>query len=85
MSSAAPLIAPAKLLRDRGIKFDSYNSGSHLVIRRAGRVFDLWPRSQRWRERYQRDKPGSFPVHRSSVRSGCGVADLIKAIEEVKA
>jgi hypothetical protein len=70
----------ARELRSRGIAFEQRRNGAHLIIRRGERVFDLWPRTQNWRERDRSAVPGEFAVHRKSVRDGRGVSELLKAL-----
>jgi hypothetical protein len=60
-----------KLLRERGITFDVYNDGMHLVIRSGERVFDFWPSTGKW-------------IERASKVDGRGVFNLLKAIESPK-
>lgn len=68
------------LLRSRGITFEQRRNGVHLVIRAAGRVFDFWPTTGSWRERNNQLAPGSLAVHRTSLRSGNGIARLLAAM-----
>lgn len=77
MSNRSASIA---LLRSRGIAFEKRRNGVHLVIRMAGRVFDFWPTTGSWRERDNQLAPGSLAVHRTSVRSGSGIDDLLQEI-----
>lgn len=76
----ANLHSSTEILRQRGIAFESHNSGLHLVIRRGERTWDFWPSSGKYRERDRSAVPGSFAVHRKSVSSGRGVFNLLKAI-----
>lgn len=72
---------PIALLRSRGIAFERRRNGVHLVIRHGNRVWDLWPKTQRWRERDRSAVPGELAVHRTSRQSGSGVDELIRLIE----
>jgi hypothetical protein len=73
-----------KLLRERGITFDVYNNGVHLVIRSGERVFDFWPSTGKFRERRNHFAPGSFAMNAQSKTSGRGVFNLLKQLEAAK-
>jgi hypothetical protein len=71
-----------ELLRERGITFDVYNNGIHLVIRSGSRAWDFWPSTGKWRERRNHFSPGTFPLNSTSKVSGRGVFNLLKQLEE---
>jgi hypothetical protein len=73
-----------KLLRERGITFDVYNNGVHLVIRSGERTWDFWPSTGKYRERRNHFAPGSFAMNAQSKTSGRGVFNLLRAIGEQK-
>jgi hypothetical protein len=75
------LKSSTELLTERGVKFDVYNNGVHLVIRSESRAWDFWPSTGKWRERPSGAKKGSFPLSAPSKVSGRGVFNLLKQLE----
>lgn len=69
-----------RLLRERGIPFESKNNGVHLIIRRETRVFDFWPSTGKWVERNNHLAPGTLSTHRPSLKQGRGIFNLLKEL-----
>lgn len=58
--------ASTELLHKKGIKFESFNDGNHLVVSAAGNKIDFWPSTGKYRPRNYK------------VEYGRGVLNLIK-------
>ena len=61
----------SKLLKSKGMDFESKNSGAHLIVTHEGSVFDFWPGTGKWIER------GTGVYKR-------GVFRLIKRLSQIK-
>jgi hypothetical protein len=58
-----------KILREKGISFDSKNDGVHLIIKSNGiSIIDFWPSTGKY-------------INRRSRKEGRGVRNLIKELE----
>lgn len=38
-------------LQAAGVAFETKNDGYHYIVKHAGRTFDYWPSTRKWRER----------------------------------
>ncbi len=65
----------AKILEEKGFKFETKNGGAHLIVKRGAMVADFWPGTGKWIIRPSK-APGSWKVG----RDGRGVFQLIKAM-----
>jgi len=55
-----------EILRDRGIKFTSFNGGNHLVVKNI----DFWPSTGKWIVRGGKTGRGVFPLLEEIERLG---------------
>ncbi len=65
---AANRISSADYLRQRGVRFEERNNGSHLIVCCAAGKIDFWPGTGLW-------------IARSDSARGRGVAKLVRKIE----
>lgn len=60
-----------RALNAAGLFFDSRNDGAHLVVYGGGRVFDFWPGTGKWADRFDSE-------------AKTGVSSLLKQIKNLK-
>jgi hypothetical protein len=53
-----------ELLRERGVEFESKNSGVHLIVKGNGRVVDFWPSTGKYIVRGGKTGRGVFKLLR---------------------
>lgn len=59
----------AKYLADMGVHFEAKNDGAHLIVSHAGKVFDYWPGTGKFKER--------------EGKWGRGIVNLMRAMNAV--
>lgn len=65
----------AKILEEKGFKFETKNDGAHLIVRRGAMVADFWPGTGKFIVR-----PSKAPGAPKTGKIGRGVFNLIKVM-----
>ena len=72
----------APQLRAAGYQVGVRNGGLLMVVQAGGRKFDIWPGTERWRERDNGIDRARMAWNRPARRTGNGLQDLLRAMAE---
>lgn len=72
-----PVVVWARAIKALGYQVTPAATGSLLVAQGGGRKFDVWPNTERWRERDNALDRARMAWNRPARKMGYGLADLL--------